>query len=105
MYFRSIVPEDPGKFSKFEKQKSKNQTKKNPQLGMRFPHKNMSAAEVLGLDKNLSKDSIQSAFRKKIQEFHPDRFENATEEERKLASESTILVKQARDDLMKRLGS
>ena len=39
--------------------------------------------EVLGVDKNASEDDIKKAFKKAAMKYHPDRFANATDAEKK----------------------
>ena len=39
--------------------------------------------EVLGVDKNASEDDIKKAFKKAAMKYHPDRFVNATDSEKK----------------------
>ena len=43
--------------------------------------------EVLGVDKNASEDDIKKAFKKAAMKYHPDRFANATDAEKKDAEE------------------
>ena len=43
--------------------------------------------EVLGIDKNASADDIKSAFKKMALKWHPDRWVNGTDEEKKTAEE------------------
>ena len=43
--------------------------------------------EVLGIDKNASVDDIKSAFKKMALKWHPDRWINGTDEEKKTAEE------------------
>ena len=39
--------------------------------------------EVLGVDKNASEDDIKKAFKKAAMKYHPDRFANASDAEKK----------------------
>ena len=39
--------------------------------------------EVIGVDRNASPDQIKSAFRKLVLKWHPDKWVNASEEEKK----------------------
>ena len=43
--------------------------------------------EVLGVDKNASADDIKSAYRKAALKWHPDRWVDGTEQEKKTAEE------------------
>ena len=43
--------------------------------------------EVLGVDRNASPDQIKSAFRKLVLKWHPDKWVNASEEEKKTAAD------------------
>ena len=43
--------------------------------------------EVLGLDKNASADQIKDAYRKMALKWHPDRWVNGTDAEKKTAEE------------------
>ena len=107
---KSLLPKNQGEFSNFDSRTShsipKTSAKKKPELlGMRFPNAKMTEMEILEIKGDLNYNKIQKAFRKKLQEFHPDRFEGASPEEQKLALESTLLFTKARDNLLKRIKS
>lgn len=51
--------------------------------------------EVLGVDKNASEDDIKKAFKKAAMKYHPDRFANASDAERKEAEEKFKEVNEA----------
>lgn len=55
--------------------------------------------EVLGVAKNASADEIKKAYRKKAIEFHPDKYANASEAERKAAEEKFKEAAEAYDVL------
>jgi len=55
--------------------------------------------EVLGVAKNASADDIKKAYRKKAIEFHPDKYANASEAERKAAEEKFKEAAEAYDVL------
>ena len=51
--------------------------------------------EVLGVDKNASEDDIKKAFKKAAMKYHPDRFANASDAEKKEAEEKFKEVNEA----------
>ena len=51
--------------------------------------------EVLGVDKNASEDDIKKAFKKAAMKYHPDRFANATDAEKKDAEEKFKEINEA----------
>ncbi len=55
--------------------------------------------EVLGVAKNANADEIKKAYRKKAIEFHPDKYANASESERKAAEEKFKEAAEAYDVL------
>ena len=48
--------------------------------------------EVLGLQKGASVDDIKSAYRKAALKWHPDRWVNSTDAEKKTAEEKLSLI-------------
>lgn len=55
--------------------------------------------EVLGVDKSASADEIKKAYRKKAMQYHPDRWVNGTEEEKKDAEDKFKEAAEAYDVL------
>jgi len=51
--------------------------------------------EVLGVDKNASEDDIKKAFKKAAMKYHPDRFANASDAEKKDAEEKFKEINEA----------
>ena len=51
--------------------------------------------EVLGIDKNASADDIKMAYRKAAMKWHPDRWVNGTDEEKKTAEEKFKEISEA----------
>lgn len=51
--------------------------------------------EVLGVDKNATEDDIKKAYRKLAAKWHPDRWANGTEEEKKKAEENFKEINEA----------
>lgn len=59
--------------------------------------------EVLGLFPGASLEQVKKAHRKLAKRYHPDRFANASEPERREAESKMILVNGAYDELLSRL--
>lgn len=51
--------------------------------------------EVLGVDKNASENDIKKAYRKAAMKYHPDKFANATDAEKKDAEEKFKEINEA----------
>ena len=57
--------------------------------------------DVLGLDVSASTDEIKKAYREKAQQYHPDKFFNASEQEGKLAEKKFREIKDAYEHIIK----
>lgn len=55
----------------------------------------------LGVDKNCTKEELRKAYLKKVKENHPDRFTNASEQEKKYHEEKLKKINEAYDNLTK----
>ena len=55
----------------------------------------------LGVDKNSTKEELRKAYLKKVKENHPDRFSNASEQEKKYHEEKLKKINEAYDNLIK----
>lgn len=55
--------------------------------------------EILGLDKTAGADAVKSAYREKIKEYHPDKFQNQPEWVKKQAEEMTQKINRAYEAL------
>ena len=55
--------------------------------------------EILGVERNASQDDIKKAYRKLAMKWHPDRWVNATEEEKKTAEDNFKNISKAYDVL------
>ncbi len=62
---------------------------------------NKDPYEILGIGKNATKEEIKSAFKQKIQQYHPDKVSHLGEELQKMANDKFIEIKNAYDLLMK----
>lgn len=56
---------------------------------------------VLGVEKNCTKDELRKAYLKKVKENHPDRFSNASEQEKIYHEEKLKKINEAYDNLVK----
>ncbi len=57
--------------------------------------------EILGINKNATKEEIQAAYKHKVKQYHPDKVSHLGEELQKIANEKFIEIKNAYDLLMK----
>lgn len=57
--------------------------------------------EELGVTKNCSKEELRKAYLKKVKENHPDRFSNASDEEKELHENKLKKINEAYDNLIK----
>lgn len=57
--------------------------------------------EELGVNKTCTKDELRKAYLKKVKENHPDRFTNASENEKKYHEEKLKKINEAYDNLIK----
>ena len=55
----------------------------------------------MGVDKNSTKEELRKAYLKKVKENHPDRFSNASEQEKKYHEEKLKKINEAYDNLIK----
>lgn len=55
----------------------------------------------LGVDRNSTKEELRKAYLKKVKENHPDRFTNASEQEKKYHEEKLKKINEAYDNLTK----
>ena len=58
--------------------------------------------QVLGVDRNATREEIQSAYREKVKQYHPDRVSQLGEELQEMANRKFVEIKDAYDTLMKR---
>ena len=58
--------------------------------------------QILGVDRNATKQEIQAAYREKVKQYHPDRVSNLGEELQEMANRKFVEIKDAYDTLMKR---
>ena len=84
----------------------KNQSANSTQAGSRSENNNSNEIdkdpyEILGVEKNATKKEIQTAYKKKVQQYHPDKVSHLGEELQKVANEKFIEIKSAYDRLMK----
>lgn len=56
---------------------------------------------ILGIDKNSSKEEIRKAYLKKVNEHHPDKYSNAEESVKKFHEEKLKQINEAYDNLTK----
>lgn len=55
----------------------------------------------LGVDKNVTKEELRKAYLRKVKENHPDRFTNASEQEKKYHEDKLKKINEAYDNLNK----
>lgn len=82
------------KKDKIRKIHNKPQRFKSP-LWQGLPH------QILGIDPDATSNLIRTAHRHWLNEFHPDKFQNQKTNIRNLHNERTLLLNQARQDLLK----
>lgn len=58
--------------------------------------------QVLGVNRNATREEIQSAYREKVKQYHPDRVSQLGEELQEMANQKFVEIKEAYDKLMKR---
>lgn len=56
---------------------------------------------VLGLDTSAATDEVKKAYREKAQQFHPDKFFNASNQEKEIAEKKFREIKDAYEHIMK----
>ncbi|MDR7016091.1 hypothetical protein [Acinetobacter sp. 3657] len=85
-----------------EQQQSNHHSEPEPTSGMNVQH----ACELLDLDQQqLSLDRVQQAYRKKMAEFHPDKYQQLPTSVRQLIEQQAMQLNQARDYLKDYLGA
>jgi uncharacterized membrane protein YkvA (DUF1232 family) len=63
---------------------------------------NKDPYEILGIKREATKKEIQKAYKKKVQQYHPDKVSHLGEELQKMANEKFLEIKKAYDILMNR---
>ena len=62
---------------------------------------NKNPYEILGINKNATKDEIQKAYKDKAKQYHPDKVSHLGEELQKIANEKFLEIQKDYDFLMK----
>lgn len=70
-----------------------------------FPQDISEDLEVLEIEEPLTADKIKTAYRKKCQEFHPDKYQNLNKKMQEFAQSELIRAKEAYDNLMEYIES
>ena len=60
--------------------------------------------ELLGVTATATAAEIKQAYKRKVREYHPDKYQNLPEEFRNVAREMTIKLNEAREHLLKQQG-
>lgn len=93
-HFRAGSFSDPVSLSKSKKA--------TVEIPSRFPRKDDPPWKILDIEPGeIRRDVIKTAVRKKLQEFHPDRFAQESAEVQNLARVTTELILRARDIFLK----
>ena len=70
------------------------------QLGLDAEDKHEEWTQLLGLDQEYSEQDVKKAYRSKMMEYHPDKYQRYPEEFRAVAQRMAIRLTEARDGLM-----
>lgn len=64
-----------------------------------YPQMKPNYYQILGLNQNATEHEIKSAYRKKANQYHPDKHVNKTPEEQRAAQEQFVMIQEAYDTL------
>lgn len=66
-----------------------------------FNSKKDEYMKILGVDSTMTKEEIKKAYFKKVKQYHPDKFINASDDVKKMNEEKLKKINEAYDNLMK----
>jgi len=92
-------------YRSYQEEKSKQQEEKSRPRKANDAYKRKQSALILGVDINSTNDEIKKAYRQMVQLHHPDKFQNSTSEQQKIAEEKFIQIQKAYEVLLTKKGA